>query len=51
MGDNGFRSDLIKNSLESIKHEVTSLVSSFKFQTNILPVEEYKDDSSWMSFC
>jgi len=51
LGTNGFRSDLISDSLESIKHEISGLVSSFNFQTNISPIEEYKDNSSWLSFC
>ncbi len=51
MGTKGFRSDLIKDSLENIKHEVSSLVSSFNFKTNISPIEDYNEKSSWMSFC
>jgi alkylation response protein AidB-like acyl-CoA dehydrogenase len=51
LGIKGFRSDLISDSLESIKHEITSLVSSFNFQTTISPIEDYKDDSSWLTFC
>jgi alkylation response protein AidB-like acyl-CoA dehydrogenase len=51
MGTSGFRSDLIENALESIKHEVSMLVSSFKFQTKISPIEEYRDNSSWLEFC
>ncbi len=50
LGDKGFRSDLIADSIETIKHEVSMLVSSFKFQTNISPIQEYKDKSSWLSF-
>ncbi len=51
MGENGFRSDLINNSLETIKHEITMFVSSYKFNTAVLPIEDYKQDSSWLSFC
>lgn len=51
LGASGFRSDLINDSLESIKHEISGLVSSFKFQTSITPTEDYKDNSSWLSFC
>ena len=51
LGTEGFRSDLIQDSLESIKHEVASLVSSFKFRTTISPIEDYKANSSWLSFC
>ncbi len=47
----GFRSDLIKESLENIKHEITMLVSSYKFQTNVAPIEAYKEDSNWLEYC
>lgn len=47
----GFREDLIKDSLESIKQEVSMLVSSFKFQSKVSPIEEYKDNSNWLEFC
>ena len=49
--ETGFRSDLIKDSLETIKHEITMLVSSYKFQTNVTPIEEYQDNSNWLEFC
>ncbi|MFC2110949.1 acyl-CoA dehydrogenase family protein [Bacteroidota bacterium] len=51
LGENGFRQDLVSNSIENIKHEVSTLVSSFKFQTNITPIEEYKESGNWMDFC
>ncbi len=50
LGDMGFRSDLISDSLETIKHEVSMLVNSFKSQTNISPIQDYKDKSSWLAF-
>jgi len=51
IGASGFRSDLINDSLETIKHEIATSVSSFKYQTNVSPTEEYTDQSSWLSFC
>jgi len=51
LGIKGFRSDLIQDSLESIKHEISSLVSSFKFHSGITPIEDYKENSLWMNFC
>jgi alkylation response protein AidB-like acyl-CoA dehydrogenase len=51
MGNKGFRQDLIKDSLAIIKHEISMLASSFKFQTNVTPIEDYKDKSSWLAFC
>lgn len=50
LGMKGFRQDLVRNSLETIKQEISMLVSSFKFETNVLPIEEYKDSSFWLSF-
>ncbi len=50
LGAKGFRSDLINDSLETIKHEISMLTSSYKFKTNIAPREEYKDGSSWLAF-
>jgi hypothetical protein len=50
LGAKGFRSDLINDSLETIKHEISMLVSSYKFQTNVSPTEEYQDQSSWLAF-
>jgi acyl-CoA dehydrogenase len=50
LGAKGFRADLVRDSMESIKHEVSGLVSSFKFKTKISPIVEYKDDSSWLAF-
>ena len=50
LGIKGFRQDLIKNSIETMKHEISMLVSSYKFQTRVSPIEDYKDTSSWLSF-
>lgn len=50
LGAKGFRSDLINDGLETIKHEISMLVSSYKFQIKITPIEEYKDKSSWLNF-
>lgn len=50
MGLKGFRPDLIFNSIEMLKQEVSMLVSSYKFQTKVLTIEDYKDSSSWLSF-
>ena len=50
LGVKGFRQDLIKNSIETMKHEISILVSSYLFQTRVSPIEDYKDTSSWLSF-
>jgi len=50
MGAKGFRPDLVRDCLETIKHEISMLVSSFKFQTNVSPITDYSDDSTWLAF-
>ena len=50
LGVKGFRQDLIVNSIENIKHEISAVVNSFKFQPNVSPVLEYNDKSSWLTF-
>lgn len=51
LGAHGFREDLIRDSFETIKHEVSSLVSSFKHSPGVVPVENYKERSSWLDYC
>lgn len=51
LGAKGFRPDLINDSLDTIKHEISSLVSSYKCKSNASPIEDYKDDSAWLSYC
>lgn len=50
LGDKGFRSDLVSNSIDMIRQEVASLASSFQNSTQVLPVEEYSNKSSWLDF-
>jgi alkylation response protein AidB-like acyl-CoA dehydrogenase len=49
MGNKGFRKDLIKSSIETIKHEIAMLVASYQYQINVAPIEEYKEDGNWLS--
>lgn len=51
LGAIGFRPDLINDSLETIKHEISMFVSSYNFKTSVSPIEDYKEGSSWLSFC
>jgi len=51
LGISGFRQDLVENSIELIKHEISTLVNSYKFQTEVKPIEDYNDSSSWLNFC
>ena len=49
MGIKGFRQDLVSNAIDSLKHEVAMLVSSYKYETAVQPVQEYKESASWLS--
>lgn len=51
MGVKGFRQDLVDNSIETIKHEISMFVSSYKYSTKISPIEDYKQSSFWLSLC
>ena len=51
LGAKGFKPELIANSIEIIKQEISMLVSSYKFQTKVAPIESYQDSSSWTNFC
>jgi len=50
LGAKGFRMDLINDSIESIKQEVSMLVSSYKFQIKTSPLVDYKQNSNWLAF-
>jgi hypothetical protein len=50
LGGKGFRPDLISSSLETLKHDISMLVSSFAFETKVAPIEDYKEGSSWLAF-
>lgn len=47
----GFNSNLVKECIATLQHDVSMLVSSLKFNTNISLIEDYKHNSSWLSFC
>ena len=49
MGVKGFRQDLVSNAIDNLKHEVAMLVSSYKYETAVQPIQEYKDSASWLS--
>lgn len=50
LGNKGFRYDLVRDSIDMLKQEVSSLVSSFRYSTNVVPVEDYSSKSSWIDF-
>ncbi|MEI6276418.1 MAG: acyl-CoA dehydrogenase family protein [Prolixibacteraceae bacterium] len=49
LGEKGFRSDLIDNSISTLKKEITSLMGHFNFAEQANVVEDYQDNSSWFS--
>jgi alkylation response protein AidB-like acyl-CoA dehydrogenase len=50
MGNSGFRPDLIRDSLETLRYDVSELLSAFNFSTDINPIEDYSDGSAWLDF-
>ncbi|MEM9548249.1 MAG: acyl-CoA dehydrogenase family protein [Bacteroidota bacterium] len=51
MSISGFRPDLIRDCLETLKYDVTTFLSAFNFATELKPIEEYSEGSNWMDFC
>jgi hypothetical protein len=50
MGDTGFRSDLIDGAISMLRQEITNLVSNYSYAQNTRVVENYDENSSWLSF-
>lgn len=50
LGENGFNSDLISNSIKCLKSEIESLVSSYSSNKSPQVVESYSEDSCWLKF-
>lgn len=50
LGNKGFRYDLIQNSIDNIKQEVSALVNSLHYSNNVVPVEKYREQSSWLNY-
>jgi alkylation response protein AidB-like acyl-CoA dehydrogenase len=50
LANKGFRNDLIRESLETINHDINMLVSSYKFKSRVSPIVEYKESSNWLTF-
>lgn len=49
LGEKGFRNDLIENSISTLKKEITSLMGHFNFTDPTNVVEDYQENSSWLS--
>lgn len=50
LGENGFNSDMISNSLRVVKSEIDSLFSTYSFAESAAVIEDYGDNSSWLEF-
>lgn len=50
LGDTGFNSDLISNSLKVLRSEVHNLISSYSTNEEPLILEDYRDNSGWFKF-
>lgn len=51
LGDSGFRSDLIHDTLVTLRHDITTLLSSYNYNTSVTPTVEYQSESWWMDYC
>jgi len=51
LGHKGYRSDMINSCLETIRHEVSTLVSSYQSHTLVAPADNYEESCDWMAFC
>lgn len=50
LGEKGFRSDLISNGLNTLKQEITAMMSSFSHHNLAQVIEDYHEESNWMKF-
>lgn len=48
--DKGFRKDMVENSITMVQQEVAALFCSFHFDNSVKVIEDYSEDSSWLSF-
>lgn len=50
LGETGYNSDLISNSLKSVKSEVNALIAAYSSNENPQVVLDLEDESSWLKF-
>lgn len=50
MSHTGFRSDLVADCFETLRHEVATYVSSYSFDIGVSPIEGYQEGGSWLAF-
>lgn len=50
LGEKGFNSDMISNSIKALQNETKSLITSFNNQHHSQVVADYDDNSTWLDF-
>lgn len=50
LGEKGFRSDLIQNSIEHLSQEASQFVNAFQNKRELSVVAEYHDESNWANY-
>lgn len=50
LGNTGFNSDMIANSLKVIRAEIQSLISTYSFQETPNVLDDYSDNSAWLAY-
>lgn len=50
LGENGFRNDLINNSLETLRSEVEQILTRYQSEKHTGVIEDYMDDGNWFNF-
>lgn len=50
LGEKGFRSDLIQNSIDHLAQEANQFITAFQHKKEIAVVAEYHDDSNWANY-
>ncbi len=50
LGETGFNSDMIANSLKVLREEVHVLISSYSSNESPMVLEDYQDSSAWLQF-
>jgi alkylation response protein AidB-like acyl-CoA dehydrogenase len=50
LGERGFNSEMISNSIKALQNETRALITSYANEEYSQVVEDYEDNSSWLSF-
>ena len=50
LGESGYNSEMISNSIKNIRAEIESLFASYSFAESASVLDEYGEDSNWLKF-